>query len=377
MIALTISLAAVVAVSSCNKEEPLEQKQTITYRTDLVETNLPISPFDYTPDDLPAHFTDSSAQYYAGHYDTMPSTNPTSDAGATLGRVLFYDTRLSANDTVSCASCHKQSLGFSDDAVLSEGFQGGLTGRHSMALANQRFYLNVGFFWDERAASLEEQVLMPIQDSVEMGMDLNTLLGKLSSIDDYKILFNEAFGSEDISEEKIAKALAQFVRSMISYQSKFDVGVDIGWDNFTQQEWNGLVLFQSTFARCTRCHLTTLQSSQFSANNGLDLESVLDLGLGGVTGDVTDYGKFKIPSLRNIAVTGPYMHDGRFETLTEVIEHYSTGIQLHPYLDDRLLSAGMPVKLNLQSQQIESLVAFLNTLTDEPLLTDEKFSNPF
>ncbi len=359
-----------IVLFGCN---PGSGTAPVTYRQDLANLKLPQTPFDYTPA-LPGYFTDSTHPRYAGHYDNMPAGNPTTDAGATLGRVLFYDTRLSANNTISCASCHQQNKGFSDDAVRSEGFQGGLTGRHSMGLANARYYPNGRFFWDERAPTLEAQVLMPIQDPVEMGMSLSTLTGLLSSTPEYPVLFTEAYGSADITEERIARALAQFVRSMISYQTKFDEGVDTNWQNLTTDETEGAFLFSGM---CAKCHQGTLQSSKGAANNGLDVESVFDLGTGGDTDLAEDVGKFKIPSLRNVAVTAPYMHDGRFATLEQVIRHYLTGVQAHENLDARLQVNGSPQYLPLSQKQIEQLMAFLNTLTDHALLTDEKFSNPF
>ena len=352
--------------------QPESGGTAISYRADLVNLNLPSTYFDYTPT-LPAYFTDSTHPRYVGHYDNMPTTNVTTNAGATLGRVLFYDTRLSANDTVSCASCHQQDKGFSDDAHLSEGFQGGFTRRHSMGLANSRYYLNGKFFWDERASTLEEQVLKPIQDSVEMGMDLVTLTGLLAGTEEYPILFAEAFGSPDITSEKIALALAQFVRSMVSYQTKFDEGVDDNWSNFKNDELEGAFLFASA---CAKCHQGTLQSGKGAANNGIDIESILDLGLAEVTSLEVDEGKFKIPSLRNIAVTAPYMHDGRFSTLEQAVRHYLS-VQDHVNLDERLKVNGNPQFLPLGQKQVNQLLAFLNTLTDDALLTDEKFSNPF
>ncbi|MDX1475880.1 MAG: c-type cytochrome, partial [Reinekea sp.] len=191
---------------------------------------------------------------------------------------------------------------------------------------------------------------------------------------EYPVLFTEAYGSADITEERIARALAQFVRSMISYQTKFDEGVDTNWQNLTTDETEGAFLFSGM---CAKCHQGTLQSSKGAANNGLDVESVFDLGIGGDTELAEDVGKFKIPSLRNVAVTAPYMHDGRFATLEQVIRHYLTGVQAHENLDARLQVNGSPQYLPLSQKQIEQLMAFLNTLTDHALLTDEKFSNPF
>jgi cytochrome c peroxidase len=371
-----VALCLALLFVACNSTPGEGGRVNVVYRTDLADLRLPEPAFDYTPS-LPSHFTDSTHELYRfiGYFDNMPDTNVTTDTGATLGRVLFYDTRLSANDTVSCASCHKQEKGFSDDAILSEGFQGGLTRRHSMGLANARYYKNGRFFWDERAETLEDQVLMPIQDAVEMGMSLNTLVGILAATQEYPVLFNEAFGSPEVTEEKIARALAQFVRSMISYQSKFDEGISIGWDNLTDAEFWGAKRFISL---CGSCHQGVLQNGAAATNNGIDdITTDLDRGLNEVTGLEEDDGKFKIPSLRNIAVTAPYMHDGRMQTLSQVIDHYMTGVQPHANLDDRLKDGGSPQNFPLSQKQKDELIDFLETLTDHELLTDEKFSDPF
>jgi len=373
---IRVFLAGFILISftGCNSEPGEIKDPPVDYRDDFAHLELPEETFDYTPT-LPANFTDSTHPRYVGHYDNMPDDNQTTDLGATLGRVIFYDKRLSANETISCASCHKQDKGFSDDAILSEGFQGGLTGRHSMGLANARYYQDGKFFWDERAETLEDQVMMPIQDPVEMGMDLTTLIGIMNATQEYPVLFTEAFGSAEITEDKISKALAQFVRSIISYQSKFDQGLEIGWDNFSDAEFSGLESFLSV---CAQCHIGALQSSKFTSNNGIDIESIMELGVGGVTQVEADNGKFKIPSLRNVAVTAPYMHNGRFSTLEQVINHYLSGIQAHPNLDNRLKdNQGNPARFPLGSRQINNLIAFMNTLTDEAVLTDEKFSDPF
>jgi cytochrome c peroxidase len=307
--------------------------------------------------------------------DNTPFANRTTDAGATLGRVLFYDVRVSANDQVSCSSCHQQAFAFGDTARLSRGFKGGLTRRHAMALANARFYQRGRFFWDERAATLETQVLMPIQDSTEMGMTLTNLVTKIGAAKYYPALFQAAFGTPQVTSDRIANALAQFVRSLASYQSKFDlafVAPGLGGPNFsgtlTPDEQLGQSLFVGA-ARCAQCHATNAQVSDDIHNNGLDAVAT-DTGAGGA--------RFKAPSLRNIGVRAPYMHDGRFTTLAQVVEHYDTGIQASPNLDRRLRGPnGAPQRLNLGQQQRDALVAYLQTLTDPTLLTAAKFSNPF
>ncbi len=317
-----------------------------------------------------------------GDADNTPEDNPITNAGATLGRVLFYDVKLSANDTVSCASCHQQESGFSDPATLSVGFDGRLTGRHSMGLANARFYEGGHFFWDERAETLEDQVLMPIQDSVEMGMTLTALEAKLQATDYYGPLFEAAFGDDTVTSDRISKALAQFVRAIVSTGTKYDsafVGGGTPQDFeavFTDEEIQGLVLFGQGGNRegrslgCAACHGTPGHISETVHNNGLDITVTGDDGAGNK--------QFKAPSLRNIAVTAPYMHDGRFATLEEVIEFYNSGVQPNPNLDQRLRGpGGQPRRLNMTQAEKDALLAFLGTLTDESLLADERFSDPF
>jgi len=319
---------------------------------------------NYANPALPNHFNDRDVSAA----DTTPVTNPVTNAGATLGRVLFYDTLLSANDTTSCASCHSQSSGFSDQARLSSGFEGGLTGRHSMGLSNARYYAPDQFFWDERADGLEDQVLQPIQDQTEMGETLNNVVLKLNATTYYPALFDEAFGSTEITSDRIADSLAQFIRSMLSYRSKFDEGVDSGFANFSAVEEQGRRLFNSRQTNCAACHNTDLQILDRARNNGLDAITT-DNGAGN--------GRFKSPSLRNVAARAPYMHDGRFATLEEVVEFYNSGVQDNPNLDNRLIENGRPIRMNLNVGERAALVAFLETLTDSAFLTDAAFSDPF
>ncbi|MEM7029083.1 MAG: cytochrome c peroxidase [Chloroflexota bacterium] len=335
---------------------------------------LPAQLYTYTVSNLPAHFNTADVL----ETDNTPTDNPITDAGATLGRVLFYDTRLSANNTISCASCHLQSRAFTDPDQFSTGFEGGLTGRNAMDLANARYFEPGTFFWDERAATLEDQVLMPIQDSVEMGLTLEEMVTKLEAETFYPPLFEAAFGTSDITSDRVSKAMAQFIRSMVSYQSKYDEGVATDFDNFTREERRGRNIFFGR-GRCDECHATDLQIAPDSRNNGLDLVFA-DNGLGDVTGDPDDNGKFKVPSLRNVALTGPYMHDGRFNTLEEVIDFYNEGIQDHPNLDNVLREGGPngePRRFDFDEEDRAELVAFLETLTDEAFITDPRFSDPF
>jgi cytochrome c peroxidase len=335
---------------------------------------LPVTPYRYAELVLPSHFTES----VASRFDNTPPDNPVTDHGATLGRVLFYDTRLSGNDTTSCGSCHVQARAFVDPERFSRGYRGALTDRHAMNLVNLRYHPRARFFWDERAGNLEEMVLLPIQNPIEMGQDLSTLPGILAREAQYAELFRLAFGDPEITPVRIGRALAQFLRSMVSYRSKYDDGrlaAASGADdfaNFTRQENRGKALFQRN---CSVCHLP-LQEAHFvtiaPVNTGLDDDTRgTDGGVGDITLNPRDMGHFKSPSLRNVEVTGPYMHDGRFATLEEVVDHYSSGGKNHPNKDARLSP------LNFTASEKDALVAFLKTLTDRAFLTDPRFSNPF
>jgi cytochrome c peroxidase len=346
--------------------------------------DLPWPPDNYADPDLPAHFLVPPVT----NLDNTSASNPVTDTGATLGRVLFYDPALSANGTVACASCHQQSLGFSDDRPLSLGFEGGETGRNSMSLLNAAYYDNGHFFWDERADTLEDQVLMPIQDPVEMGMTLETLVAAVEGQPYYASLFAQAFGDETITSERIALALAQFVRAMVSAQSRYDEGVELvgsaipPFPNFSDQENLGKQLFFSADGNCAICHLANeagppmpgqvvndaIFQPLIAINNGLDANPS-DTGAGG--------GRFKSHSLRNVALTGPYMHDGRFDTLLQVVEHYDNGVQAGPNTDPRVMPGGQPQNLGLSMDEKLAIVAFLETLTDEVISTDPRFSDPF
>jgi cytochrome c peroxidase len=240
-----------------------------------------------------------------------------------------------------------------------------------MALANARFNPQGRFLWDERAPSLELQVLMPIQDTLEMGMHLEVLEAKLSAEPFYSRLFAAAFGSPVVTSEGISAALAQFVRSLVSSSSRFDAVFATGgapdYSLLTPEELEGQELFDSQ--GCVNCHRAITQFADKANNTGLDLISVDD-GAGAAT--------FKPPSLRNIAVRPPYMHDGRFATLREVVEFYDRDVQDAPDLDPRMRDRdGAPRRLGLTAQQVDALVAFLEALTDSTFLTAEKFSNPF
>lgn len=337
---------------------------------------LPTNLFNYAAPTLPPSFL---VQPILGQ-DNTPPNNPTSDAGATLGRVLFYDKRLSTNQTISCSSCHQQAHGFSDPRQFSVGFAGGQTPRNSMGLSNARWYQRQSFFWDERARTLEDQVLQPVQNAVEMGMTLEALTNRLAAEPFYTNLFAVTFGTPDVTTNRIRRALAQFVRSIVAVRTKFDQGAATGFANFTTEENLGRQIFngQVGIATCTTCHGTdNFVPGPALNNNGLEFPYV-DLGVGGITGNTADNGKFKVPSLRNIALTAPYMHDGRFATLEQVVEFYNSGVVNNPNLPPQLRNPNGTVRrLNLSVSQKAALVAFLKTLTDPGIATDEKYSDPF
>jgi len=341
---------------------------------------LPLTPMAYgaVGNALPVHFTEAPrGQLSVLSQDNTPGANPITDAGATLGRVLFYDRRLSANQSMSCASCHQQALGFTDASRFSVGVTGAVGEYHAPALANARFYARGKFFWDERAATLEAQVLQPVANPVEMNLPLVELTPRLTAAAFYAPLYRAAFGTTEISLDRTARALAQFIRAMQASRSRYDrafTGAPApgGGPNFaavfTAQEQRGQQLFAGA-GRCARCHITHAQILNEPANTGLDA-TITDEGVGN--------GRFKSPSLRNVAVRGHFMHDGRFTTLEQVVDFYDHGVQANPGLDPRLRGPdGRPRRLNLSAADRAALVAFLKTLTDEQLLTDVRFSNPF
>ncbi|MGB3543741.1 cytochrome-c peroxidase [Rubrivirga sp.] len=343
-----------------------------TFAVRMTETPvLPETPYSYDSTELPGHLDTETVR----KWDTTPEDNPITDAGATLGRVLFYDVRLSQNHTVSCSSCHHQDRGFADPERLSAGFEGERTPRNSMALAFPRYDRNRQFFWDERAQTLEELALEPIQDLVEMGLTLDELTTRLETTAFYPGLFDDAFGTPEVTSDRVARALSQFLRSITAYNSRYDAARLAEPDVFgqplaglTDQENKGLELFFGP-GRCEQCHVGDLFMGKQPTGNGLD-STIVDAGAGN--------GRFKIVSLRNVALTAPYMHDGRFETLEDVVEHYSTGIKPGPGLDRRLRAGyGRPLRLNFSAEERAALVAFLHTLTDTTMATDPRWSDPF
>jgi cytochrome c peroxidase len=354
-------------------------QQNLLSSTVVTGLLLPATLDNYANPTLPASFSVNPILAE----DNMPVNNATSDLGAKLGRVLFYDKRLSINQTIACASCHLQQHGFADPRAFSAGFAGGLTGRNAMGLANGRWYQRRAFFWDERAATLEDQVLLPIQNAVEMGMTLPALVARLGAEPYYTDLFNATFGTAEITSGRISQALAQFVRSIISTQTKYDLGVAVNppFSNFTTQENQGRQIFNAP-GGCSACHGTDnfVPTGGPANNNGLEFPYV-DTGIGGITGQQGDIGKFKVGSLRNIELTAPYMHDGRFATLEAVVDFYSTGVVDNPNLSPPLRlppqQGGGVRRPNFSAAEKAALVAFLKTLSDTALPTAAKFTDPF
>ncbi len=325
---------------------------------------------------LPEKFTPYPFQMSATFpIPDLPRDNPLTVERVELGKKLFFDKRISINDAQSCADCHALQKAFTDGRKTARGAEGVFGPRNSMPLFNLAWKRE--FFWDGRAISLREQVLQPIQNPIEMHQSLTNLVEKLRSgkvETDYAALFTGAFGSPEISVEKIALALENYLLTLTSFNAKFD-RVLRGEEKFTPEEQRGFALFSTEYdprhgqfgADCFHCHGGPLFQSQSFANNGLDA-AFSDLGRGKVTGKDSDNGKFAVPSLRNIALTAPYMHDGRFATLAEVVEHYATGVKRSATLDPNIAKhpdGGVP----LTAADQRALVAFLKTLTDETFLS--------
>jgi len=321
------------------------------------------------------------------HFPSMiiPENNPMTKEGVSLGRMLFYEERLSGDNSMSCATCHAPENSFTDPNQFSTGIDGIAGTRNSMALINlgwQKF-----FFWDGRAKSLEEQILGPVPNPIEMHQQWKDAVSKLQQDVEYRNMFYKAFGEEGIDSIKVSKAIAQFIRTMISGSSMFDVmykfenslplnSVDQSiLSSISPEDWAGYDLFKSlNGADCLHCHSGILMHINKFSNNGLDA-TFTDLGRGAITGSSNDMGRFKIPTLRNIALTAPYMHDGRFGTLDEVIEHYSSEVVSSPTIDplmEHLSSGGV----QLDSQEKYLLKKFLMTLTDYSFINNPEFQDP-
>lgn len=366
-----------LAEPSYNQEDYLMLKTTLT---------LPREPFTYTLD-LPDYILEN----------TYIKERAISANKATLGRVLFYDKNLSYNKSVSCASCHRQGIAFSDNQKLSRGFIDKETKRNSMALGSQvsiaTYHYNSGrespwapFLWNLKGSTAAETSRRAITSPIQMGMLVEEVVERVQASSHYQVLFKAAFSDEEITEEKILEGLGSFVLSIGSYESRFDEGMiaaqgDIENDfvSFSVSENRGKALY---IRDCGVCHGEKLIRPVFYGNNGLS-STYSDEGAQrfcpDLTGACSHVGQsFKVPALRNIALTAPYMHDGRMESLEEVIDFYSTNIQDHEDLSEELRDDnGNPVKFNYTDQEKQALKDFLLTLTDNKLTRKEKYSNPF
>jgi len=365
--AITALLIAgsIALLTNCKKDNSLPYK----YQSEVL--NLPDQAFTYRDQQLPPHLANLAPVLQS----------KVTDNGATLGRVLFYDTKLSLNNAIACASCHLQKNGFADVSRFSKGFDGGLTKRNASSIVNPAGMQT--FFWDAREDNLQEMVLQPIKNHIEMGMDnFDALEKKLGQLDYYKPLFEKAYGDESITRERIADAMSQFLNSMVSSKSAFDSAVPGGWGvqdpgRLTLKQQQGMALFFGQ-AQCGVCHNPVANGSFFNesfANTGLDANPS-DKGLGANQPGMD--GMFKIPSLRNVALTAPYMHDGRFATLREVVDHYSDKIQNTENLHWTLRGFdGQALRMNLSDSDKDALISFLEALTDDEYTQDPKYSNPF
>jgi cytochrome c peroxidase len=348
--------ATMVIFSCCKKDKP--------------NAELPDAPYTINASNFPP--------------PAIPSDNALTREGVLLGRMLFYDKQLSKNNTQSCASCHNQQNGFSDTAKFSIGIHGLPGKRHAMSVVNLAWNSN-HFFWDGRANLLRDQALMPIEDALEMDESLPNVVAKLQATNNYPTQFQKAFGTTTITPLLISKAMEQFMNSIVSNNSKFD-DYKAGITTLTAEEERGRFLFFTEYnpsfpaasgADCQHCHGGANFENDKYMNNGLDTDAgITDIGREKATGLPTDKAKFKVPSLRNVALTFPYMHDGRFKTLEEVIGHYNA-VTNSATLDGSFLQQLPNGGLQLSAFDKKALVAFLKTLTDNKLATDARYSNPF
>ncbi len=306
----------------------------------------------------------------------IPSDNPQTVEGVALGKKLFFDPILSGNNTQACADCHTPSNAFTDNTRFSDGIDGTLGNRNSMPLFNLAWNYDEKFFWDGKSFSLEHQAFSPVTDPTEMKSTWTEVEQKLQQHPDYPTLFQRAFGISKIDSTLVTKAIAQFERTLISANSKFDQFL-LGEVQLTPEEQNGFDVFMDE-ARgdCFHCHgsdKNPLWTDNAFHNNGLDA-TFTDLGLGAITGDPSDNGKFRSPSLRNLEFTAPYMHDGRFNTLEEVINHYSEGLKNSSTVDP-LMKKVAQGGVGLSEKDKADLKAFLLTLSDFEFINNPEFSN--
>ncbi len=355
----TIFAASLLFLNACKKDNTTTTTNTVDY--------------DPTPYIL---------AYGSLPVPTIAQDNPLTVQGVKLGRMLFYEKMLSKDASQSCASCHRQKHAFTDTVKFSIGVRGLEGKRQAMSIFNMAWHSNE-FFWDGRAHLLRDQSLMPIQDDLEMDETLPSVVGKLSQSQTYKDQFKRAFGSDEITSEKMALAMEQFMNSIVSHNSKYDQYL-AGTTQLTATEERGRQLFfkeynqflpDSSGADCAHCHGGANFENDRYMNNGL-AATFTDIGRENVTKNARDKGKFKVTSLRNIALTAPYMHNGAFATLEEVVEHYNSGLVASSTLNPALEQT-RAMGLFLDTQEKADLVAFLKTLTDQTLITNPEYSDPF
>jgi cytochrome c peroxidase len=302
---------------------------------------------------------------------TIPEDNPLTVPGIALGRKLFHDPVLSGNGTMACATCHAQATAFADPRRVSPGSEGGEGTRNAPALINLAW--NDGFFWDGRAHSIEDQAREPVPNPIEMNLPWDQAIPRLAAHAEYPALFRAAFGTDAITEDLVVKAIAQFERTLVSKSSPYDRFLNQG-EPLSEAAHRGFTLFFSEEGDCFHCHGTRLFTDNEFHNNGLDAVPA-DPGLEALTGDPLDRGRFRTPTLRNVEYTAPYMHDGRFATLEEVVDHYSEGIQPSPSLDP-VLGVHQGGGVSLTADQKADLIAFLKSLSDPGFLTNPEFGPP-
>ena len=309
---------------------------------------------------------------------TIPADNPTTQEGVYLGRMLFYEPRLSATKTISCATCHQQARAFTDGLPQSVGVKGKRTHRNSMSLANLLWVRQL--FWDGRSNSLEEQAMVPLAHADEMGAKPGEATKALQKTAPYPALFKRVFGSDTITDVRIGKAIAQFERILISANSPYDRYLQ-GQYQLTEVEQRGLQLFNRAPSadgtvrggNCAHCHGGPKLYQELFHNNGLD-QTAPDAGRQAITGLALDRGRFRVPTLRNIALTAPYMHDGRLATLEAVLDHYSEHIQNSPTLSHEL--PGQTNGFHLTSTEKTDLIAFMRLFTDSTFINNPQFADP-
>jgi cytochrome c peroxidase len=340
---IAIAIITCFAVVSCKVDFPLDNDQPPVYDIN----------FRY-PTDFPAPVYNFE-------------NNALSEDGFVLGRKLFYDMRLSRDSTVSCGSCHQQVSAFAhSNHNFSHGIEGQFTKRNSPGLFNLAWHSS--FMWDGGINHIEVQPAAPITNAIEMDETLENVVAKISADAGYRQLFANAFGDEEVTTQRMFRAISQFQAMLISDSSKYDAYLR-GESTLTPQEANGLALFRQ---HCESCHAEPLFTDHSFRNNGLPVEPTLnDWGRMGITQNPADSLKFKVPSLRNIGFTYPYMHDGRFATLEEVVDHYRSGIVASPTLDSQLVGG-----INLTNTERDELILFLGTLNDEAFINDPRFAEP-